>query len=180
MAYYGITSGMTYSEYLAFCFELNAISPKKLTDKQLILKISKEFSHETNRAKLSLKKLQHLRTLYNCGTLHRNYPVPLQPSFRYLRGVAVSRYGKPFNKSDIRIRLKYHQQRIKRYHAKKVKEQIEKPEPPKPKRKKPKVRKDSLKKRIRIGVRKATKEVAKRRWLQTQVARLQGLPPMEE
>lgn len=180
MAYTGITSGMTYREFLAFVFDLNSQTKKKLSDPQIIIKVIKEFPQRPELlTSLTQTKIKFYRRLYNEGTLSRHYPAPVIPSFKYIKGVAVGKYDSPLTPNAIKLRLIYQARRCKKDHAERLAKELKKPEPRKPK-KKPKVRKSSIRKRIRISVKKAHKQFSQRLWLQKQDAKLRGLPPWEE
>lgn len=178
-AYYGIKSGMTFLEYIAFVFDLNSQIKTKLSDEQIIIKIIKEFPYrEELLDKLTVKRLHKYRADYNSGYLRKNIPAPKIPSFRYVKGVAITRHGTPISNELIKKRLATQLKRWKKDHVRTLKAEITK-KPPRTKKKKKLLRRDTKNKLIRIGTRKAHKAFQKRLWLQKQAARLRGVSPWD-
>lgn len=177
MPYFGVKSGMMFSEYVAFLFDLNSQTKRKLSDEELIIKIIREYPYRKELlTKLTPRKLREYRALYNAGLLNRHYHAPIIPSFRYIKGVIVSCHNRPLAPAQIKLRLATQYKRWKKARARLIQQEIAKPEPKKP-AKKHKVRKTSILKRMRIGKKKAFKAYSQRLWLQKQIAKLQGTSP---
>jgi hypothetical protein len=180
MIYYGITSRMTFLEYLAFLFDFNSQLKRKLSDEELIIKIIREFPYRKELlTKLTPHKLRKYRAKYNSGILTTKYPAPSIPSFRYIKGVIVSSNNRPLTPREVKSRLTNHYKRWKKANVRQLKKEIAKPEPKKPTRKK-KVHKRTAKARRKHGTRKAHKAYSQRVWLQKQLAKLQNISPWDD
>lgn len=165
MIYYGITSGMTYPEYIAYLFELNSQLKRKHSDEALRLKLLKEFP---SKPAISEAKFKSYRSAYNSGYLSKRIAAPKEKSFRYIKGVIVSRYDQPLTTVEIKRQLRVQLNRWKKNNARRIKEAIKK-KAWEPKAKNKVLPKNVVKARRRKGLLKAHKAYKIRYRLQKQV-----------
>lgn len=136
----GRTTGMYFTQYISFLFDLNARSPLKLTDVQIGKKLREEFPHDPRiRKRITQKSIQRYRNSFNGGRLRLDVPIPAIPSFRYNdKGVILRPYAnRARTPNDIQKAIIRQQQVWFAYQAEaSVKIKIEGRKVPPPKKKK--------------------------------------------